>query len=75
MSATMPRLIATAWTSAGDTSPRRTPQVSPVPIAERVAAVADAGYSGMGLIAAALAIVSWDTVRQHREIDPQMGQE
>ena len=29
----------------------------------------------MGLIAAALAIVSWDTVRQHREIDPQMGQE
>jgi hypothetical protein len=27
------------------------------------------------LIAAALAIVSWDTVRQHREIDAQMGQE
>jgi EamA-like transporter family protein len=30
---------------------------------------------GMGLIATALAIVSWDTVRQHREVDPQMGQE
>lgn len=34
-----------------------------------------AELAGMGLIAAALAIVSWDTVRQHREIDPQMGQE
>jgi hypothetical protein len=29
----------------------------------------------MARIVAALAIVSWDTVRQHREIDPQMGQE
>jgi hypothetical protein len=27
------------------------------------------------LIATALAIVSWDTVRRHREVDPQMGQE
>ena len=52
-----PTLVATAWTSAGDTSPRRTPSVSPVPIAERVAAVADAGFRGMGLIAADLAIV------------------
>jgi drug/metabolite transporter (DMT)-like permease len=34
-----------------------------------------AELAGMGLIATALAIVSWDTVRQHREIDPQMGQE
>jgi drug/metabolite transporter (DMT)-like permease len=31
--------------------------------------------AGMALIVAALAVVSWDTVRQHREIDPQMGQE
>ena len=52
-----PQLVATAWTSAGDTSPRRTPSVSPVPIAERVAAVADAGFCGMGLIAADLAVV------------------
>ena len=44
-------LVATAWTSAGDTSPMRTPSTSPVPIAERVAAVADAGYMGLGLIA------------------------
>jgi sugar phosphate isomerase/epimerase len=47
----MPRLVATAWTSAGDTSPMLTPATSPVPIAERVAAVAEAGFSGMGLVA------------------------
>ncbi len=45
------RLVASAWTSAGDTSPMRSPATSPVPIAERIAAVADAGYVGMGLIA------------------------
>ena len=48
---TEPQLVATAWTSAGDTSPMRTPATSPVPIAERVAAVADAGYAGFRLIA------------------------
>ncbi len=48
---TEPRLVATAWTSAGDTSPRRIPATSPVPIAERVAAIADAGFCGLGLIA------------------------
>jgi sugar phosphate isomerase/epimerase len=48
---TGPRLVATAWTSAGDTSPMRSPATSPVPIAERVAAVANAGFSGLGLIA------------------------
>ena len=47
----MPHLIATAWTSAGDTSPMRVPATSPVPIVERVAAVADAGFCGMGLVA------------------------
>lgn len=44
-------LVATAWTSAGDTSPMRVPATSPVPIVGRVAAVAEAGYTGMGLIA------------------------
>jgi drug/metabolite transporter (DMT)-like permease len=34
-----------------------------------------AELAGMALIATALTIVSWDTVRQHRSIDPQMGQE
>jgi sugar phosphate isomerase/epimerase len=43
-------LVATAWTSAGDTSPMRQPQTSPVPIEERVAAIAAAGYCGMGLV-------------------------
>jgi len=52
-----PELVATAWTSAGDTSPMRTPATSPVPISERVAAIADAGYSGLGLIADDLAAI------------------
>ena len=39
----------------------RKPATSPVPIAERVAAVADAGYCGLGLIADDLAVVR-DTV-------------
>jgi sugar phosphate isomerase/epimerase len=52
-----PRLVASAWTSAGDTSPMRVPATSPVPITERLAAVADAGYSGLGLIADDLAHV------------------
>ncbi|MDT5246798.1 MAG: hypothetical protein QOD36_4174, partial [Mycobacterium sp.] len=50
-------LVATAWTSAGNTSPRDVPPTSPVPIAERVAAVAEAGYLGLGLIAADLAAI------------------
>jgi sugar phosphate isomerase/epimerase len=49
--------VATAWTSAGNTSPMRVPPTSPVPIAERVAAVADAGYFGLGLIADDLAAI------------------
>src|SRR4051812_41245200 len=53
----MSRLVASAWTSAGDTSPMRVPAISPVPIAERIAAVADAGFVGMGLIADDLAAI------------------
>jgi sugar phosphate isomerase/epimerase len=53
----MTGLVATAWTSAGDTSPMRIPATSPVPIAERVAAVADAGFVGLGLIADDLAAI------------------
>ncbi|MCV7424158.1 sugar phosphate isomerase/epimerase [Mycobacterium yunnanensis] len=44
------RLVATAWTSAGDVSPMHSPATSPVPIAERIRAVADAGFCGLGLI-------------------------
>ena len=54
-------LVATAWTSAGDTSPMRVPSTSPVPIAERVAAVADAGFIGMGLVAGDLLAIR-DTI-------------
>jgi sugar phosphate isomerase/epimerase len=54
---TDPGLVATAWTSAGDTSPMRVPSTSPVPIAERVAAVADAGFVGLGLVAADLLVI------------------
>jgi sugar phosphate isomerase/epimerase len=48
---TNPKLVATSWSSAGNTSPMRAPATSPVPIAERVAAIAGAGFTGMGLIA------------------------
>ena len=54
-------LVATAWTSAGATSPMHVPATSPVPIAQRVAAVADAGFCGLGLIADDLAIIR-DTI-------------
>ncbi|CAN5396302.1 sugar phosphate isomerase/epimerase [soil metagenome] len=50
-------LVATAWTSAGNVSPMDGPAVSPVPITERVVAVADAGYCGMGLIADDLRVI------------------
>ncbi|PXW98232.1 sugar phosphate isomerase/epimerase family protein [Mycolicibacterium moriokaense] len=53
----MAGLVATAWTSAGDTSPMRVPATSPVPIGERVAAVAAAGFVGLGLIADDLAAI------------------
>jgi drug/metabolite transporter (DMT)-like permease len=32
-------------------------------------------WAGMALIAAALALVSWDTIRSRREVAPMMGQE
>ncbi|MDG4667760.1 sugar phosphate isomerase/epimerase [Mycobacterium sp. 236(2023)] len=45
------QLVATAWTSAGDTSPMLSPATSPVPVAERLQAIVEAGYVGFGLIA------------------------
>ena len=48
---TSPRLVATSWTSAGDTSPMHVPGTSPVPIADALTAIADAGFCGFGLIA------------------------
>ena len=52
-----PRLVATAWSSAGDISPMCSPATSPVPIAERITAVADAGFYGLGLIADDLVVI------------------
>ncbi|MFB1296919.1 sugar phosphate isomerase/epimerase family protein [Mycobacterium sp. pW049] len=50
-------LVATAWTSAGDTSPMLFPATSPVPVTERLHAIAEAGYIGFGLIADDLVVV------------------
>jgi drug/metabolite transporter (DMT)-like permease len=45
---------------------------SAIQLGERPAA---GELTGMILIGAALAIVSWDTIRKHREVEPLMGQE
>jgi drug/metabolite transporter (DMT)-like permease len=34
-----------------------------------------AEWIGMGLIALALALVSWDTIRRHQPVEALMGQE
>jgi sugar phosphate isomerase/epimerase len=44
----VPELLATCWTSAGNVRPGRTAPESPIPFSERIRAVADAGYSGIG---------------------------
>lgn len=49
MSTTSIDLLATCWTSAGDVKPLQASEVSPVPITERIQAVADTGWAGMGL--------------------------
>lgn len=51
------RLVATAWSSAGDVSPMHNPAVSPVPIADRLGAIAEAGFIGFGLIADDLRVI------------------
>ena len=53
----MPDLLATCWTSAGDVVPGRNGDVSPLSVAERVEAVANAGYRGFGIAAPDLAVV------------------
>jgi sugar phosphate isomerase/epimerase len=47
----MSELVATSWSSAGHISPMDSPATSPVPIGERIAAIADAGFYGFGLAA------------------------
>ncbi|MDQ0276510.1 sugar phosphate isomerase/epimerase [Arthrobacter silviterrae] len=42
-------LIASCWTSAGNAAPLEVPETSPVPIGERLDALADTGWAGFGL--------------------------
>ncbi|QSE78237.1 sugar phosphate isomerase/epimerase [Rhodococcus koreensis] len=44
-----PELLAACWTSAGDVMPARGSDRSPVPIRDRIEAVARTGYTGFGL--------------------------
>ncbi|UKA58958.1 sugar phosphate isomerase/epimerase family protein [Arthrobacter sp. FW306-2-2C-D06B] len=44
-----PELIATCWTSAGNIAPLNSPEISPVPIVERLEAIASTGWAGFGL--------------------------
>ncbi|MFC0447482.1 sugar phosphate isomerase/epimerase family protein [Rhodococcus jostii] len=44
-----PEFLAACWTSAGDVMPARGSDLSPVPIRERIEAVAQTGYTGFGL--------------------------
>ncbi|MGO4587028.1 sugar phosphate isomerase/epimerase family protein [Arthrobacter sp. 2RAF6] len=44
-----PELIASCWTSAGDIAPLNNPETSPVPIGERLEAIASTGWAGFGL--------------------------
>lgn len=43
-----PQLLATCWTTAGSAIPRGD-ELSPIPVEERIAAVAATGWSGLGL--------------------------
>ncbi|MDY0747774.1 sugar phosphate isomerase/epimerase [Paucibacter sp. R3-3] len=45
-----PELLAAYWTLAGDVYPGAPTEVSPYSLAERAAAAAKAGYTGMGLV-------------------------
>jgi sugar phosphate isomerase/epimerase len=49
-----PALIATCWTSAGDAAPFRIDETSPFPLAQRISAIAQTGWHGIGLVHADL---------------------
>jgi sugar phosphate isomerase/epimerase len=62
-----PELVASCWTSAGNVAPLQNPETSPVPIAERLEAIASTGWSGFGLahddLAAARATLGFPALR------------
>lgn len=45
-----PPILATCWTSAGNAQPQSSDERSPLPLRDRVTAVANAGYRGMGIV-------------------------
>ncbi|MGP9537966.1 sugar phosphate isomerase/epimerase family protein [Brachybacterium sp. AOP43-C2-M15] len=55
-----PELVATCWTSAGDARPADPDPRSPIPVLDRLDAVAAAGFTGMGLILEDLRVVRDD---------------
>ncbi|UOR01334.1 sugar phosphate isomerase/epimerase [Leucobacter allii] len=52
---TIPRLLPTSWTSAGDATPQSPDERSPIPVRTRIEAVAAHGWQGFGLVADDLA--------------------
>jgi sugar phosphate isomerase/epimerase len=62
-----PELVASCWTSAGSVVPLEQPETSPVPIADRIEAIAATGWSGLGLahddLAAARASLGFPALR------------
>ncbi len=48
------RVLATCWTWSGDVGPGWRDERSPIPMAERLQAVADAGWDGIGIVDADL---------------------
>jgi sugar phosphate isomerase/epimerase len=63
-----PELVASCWTSAGDAAPLQNPETSPVPIADRLEAIASTGWSGFGLahddLAAARSTLGFPALRK-----------
>lgn len=49
MTATDIELIATCWTHAGDVAPLMPSEVSPIPIEDRIRAVSETGWAGIGI--------------------------
>lgn len=62
-----PELVASCWTSAGGAAPLDIPETSPVPIGDRLNAIASTGWSGLGLahddLAAARASLGFAALR------------
>lgn len=54
-------LVATCWTSAGDIAPLQSPEVSPFDILDRIRAVADTGWAGIGIAQDDLQVIA-DTI-------------